>query len=80
MYIEFQLPNGSAGQAAAHALLRIRKDLVTWNENYGISYTEKTVKLTHRVCFNSPEEYTLFLTSWNPVYTQSQNFKVIDIP
>ena len=80
MYIEFQLPNGSAGQAAAHALLCIRRDLVLWNKKYEIQYTEKTVKFTHRVCFNSPEEYTLFLTSWNPVYRPSMNFKVIDIP
>ena len=80
MYIEFQLPHGAAGQAAAHALMRIRKDLATWCEIYGIPYTEKTVKYTHRVCFNSPQEYTLFLTSWNPVYSQSKNFKVIDIP
>jgi hypothetical protein len=80
MYIEFQLPNGSAGQAAAYARYHIQLDLKEWERIHGISYTEKTVKYTHRVCFNTPEEYSLFLISWDPKTNFAKNFKVIDIP
>jgi hypothetical protein len=66
MYIEFSLPSGAAGQAPAHALLLIRKELVTWLEKYNIACTEKLIKYTYRVAFDSDETYTLFAMTWNP--------------
>jgi hypothetical protein len=66
MYIEFKLPQESAGQAAAHALLIIRKELVNWATKYSIEYTEKTIKYTHRVTFDDDSSYSLFAMSWNP--------------
>ena len=66
MYIEFDLPKGSAGQAAAHSLMLIRRALVKWGLKYSIPYTEKTVKYTHRVCFEDPNHYSFFSMTWNP--------------
>ena len=66
MYIEFSLPNGSAGQAAAYSLILIRKGLVTWGQKYNIHYLEKTIKYTHRVTFNDDTHYSLFAMTWNP--------------
>jgi len=66
MYIEFSLPNGSAGQAAAHSLLSIRKTLVTWGQKYNVPYSEKTIKYTHRVTFDDDAHYSLFAMTWNP--------------
>jgi hypothetical protein len=66
MYIEFSLPNGSAGQAAAHSLMIIRKGLVEWGLKYDIPYSEKTIKYTHRLCFDDPEHYSFFAMTWNP--------------
>ena len=66
MYIEFSLPNGSAGQATAHSLIIIRKALVEWGLKYNIPYTEKTIKYTHRVCFDDPNQYSFFAMTWNP--------------
>ena len=66
MYIEFQLPNGSAGQAAAHSLTIIRRALAAWSQKYNIQYTEKTIKYTHRVCFEDDNQYSFFAMTWNP--------------
>jgi hypothetical protein len=66
MYIEFSLPNGSAGQAAAHSLLIIRKELVTWSEKYAIKCTEKLIKYTYRVTFELDDQYSFFAMTWNP--------------
>ena len=81
MYIEFQLRDSEKiPLTISIGLLCIRKDLIEWSQKYGISYTEKTVKYTHRVCLNTPEEYTFFLTSWQPTWSSMITFKVIDIP
>lgn len=64
MYIEFNLPKDS-GQAAAHSLILIRKVLVEWGVKYNIPYTEKTVKYTHRVCFDDTKHYSFFAMTWN---------------
>lgn len=66
MYIEFTLLKGSAGQAAAYSLVLIRKALVEWGQKYNIPYTEKTVKYSHRVCFDDPKHYSFFSMTWNP--------------
>lgn len=74
MYIEFSLVKGSAGQAAAHSLIIIRKALVDWGLKYNIPYTEKTVKYTHRVCFDDQKHYSFFSMTWNP----EKRFYVLD--
>lgn len=66
MYIEFQLPNGSAGQAAAYANSLITKALHEWGERYNIAYNTKLHKYTRRVTFDDDAHYTLFSMSWNP--------------
>lgn len=66
MLIEFQLPMGAGGMAAAHALGIIRQELRAWSKKYQISYTEKTVRYTHRVCFDQDEHYSFFALTWHP--------------
>ena len=76
MYVEFRIPNGITGPTA---LLLLRRDLVEWSQRHAKSYTEKTVKQTHRVCFTATEDYTFFLLTWNPAYARLP-FTVINIP
>lgn len=66
MFIEFQLPTGSSGMAADMRLHTIKRELAKWSERYGIPYTSKTVKYTHRVCFEEDNLYNFFVMSWNP--------------
>lgn len=78
MYIEFQLPNGSAGQAAAHTLLCIRKDLADWSTQYNYRYTEKLHKLTLKVTLPNPDDYTFFGLTWDPKYQGSRRFRFVE--
>ena len=66
MYIEFSLPNGSAGQAAAHANNIINKYLHEWSDRYNIPYNTKTVKYSKRITFDDDAHYSLFAMTWNP--------------
>jgi hypothetical protein len=66
MFIEFQLPTGSAGMAAGMMLQTIKRELAKWSERHNISYTSKTVRYTHRVCFDEDKMYDFFVMSWNP--------------
>ena len=66
MFIEFQLPTGSAGMAAGMMLQTIKRELNRWSERYNIAYTSKTVRYTHRVCFEEDKLYDFFVMSWNP--------------
>jgi len=66
MFIEFQLPTGSAGMAAGMMLQTIKRELTQWSERYDIPYTSKTVRYTHRVCFEEDKLYEFFVMSWNP--------------
>ncbi len=65
MYIEFHLPNGSAGQAAAHTLILVRRGVVEWATKHHITYTEKTIKYTHRVVFDDDSMCNFFALSYN---------------
>jgi hypothetical protein len=73
MYIEFQLPNGSAGQAAAHTLLVIRKQVVEWATKHSVQYSEKTVKYTHRIVFEDDSMCNFFALSF-----EGRPFRVVD--
>lgn len=78
MYLEFSLPHGAAGQAAGHALLCIRKDLVDWAIKYDIVYKEKLVKYTLRVFFQDLETYTFFGLTWVPNFHSSKNYRLVE--
>ena len=66
MYIEFSLPNGSAGQAAAHANRIITLALHEWSDKYNIPYNVKNIKYFKRVTFDQDEHYSFFAMTWNP--------------
>ena len=66
MYIEFSLPNGSAGQAAAHANRIITLALHEWSDKYNIPYNVKNIKSFKRVTFDQDEHYSFFAMTWNP--------------
>lgn len=74
MYIEFQLPNESAGQAAAHTLILVRRAVVDWAVKHDVPYTEKTIKYTHRVCFADDTMCNFFALS----YTGFGKFRIVD--
>lgn len=77
MYIEFRLPSGAAGQAAGWAVWHIKNAVEEWSKKHQIPYSQKTVKYTHRVCLNRPEDYTLFFLTWESRY---RDFTLVDIP
>jgi hypothetical protein len=61
MFIEFHLLD-----QPGMSLHLIEKELDKWSERYSIPYTSKTVKYTHRVCFEDDKLYGFFVMSWNP--------------
>jgi hypothetical protein len=73
MYIEFALPKGT-GQTGAHALLLIRKCVADWATKHSVAYTEKTIKYTHRVCFEDDSMCNFFALS----YDSMGKFRVVD--
>ena len=58
MYAEFKLPRET--YKAGPCLKKIRCTIAEWAEKYQIPYTEKTVKYTHRVCFDQDTHYDFF--------------------
>lgn len=66
MYIEFSLPNGSAGQAAAHSNRMITMALHEWSTKYDIPFNTKIIKYIKRVTFENDEHYSFFAMTWNP--------------
>lgn len=66
MYIEFSLPNGAAGQAAAHANYIITQALHDWSDRYNIPYNVKNIKYFKRITFDDDAHYSLFAMTWNP--------------
>ena len=66
MYIEFHLPNGAGGMAAAHANSIITKHLHEWSDRYNIPYNTKLHKYHRRVTFDDDAHYAFFAMTWNP--------------
>ncbi len=68
MYIEFGLPTGAGGQAAAAEASRLRKSLYKWSEQYSVGYSAESVRHSHRywirLYFSDTKHYTLFLLTW----------------
>ena len=70
MYIEFSLPSGAHGMAAAYTLQQIRQHLNDWSAKYNVEFLSiKTVKYTVRVTFADQKYYDFFALTWNPVLT-----------
>jgi hypothetical protein len=74
MYIEFQLPSGSAGQAAAHSWATIRRAVSAWAEQHEIPYTTKLIKYTARIVFDDDTLCNFFALS----YTGPGRFRIVD--
>jgi len=75
MYIEFELDKGQPGAN----LLLIRHHLVKWaNQNDQIKYTEKTIKLKHRVTFDDEKLYTYFAMTWNAAQHGWLEYRMIE--
>lgn len=66
MYIEFALPTGSGGQAAAYVNSLLNKELHAWSDKYNIPYNTKIHKYTKRITFDDNETYSFFALTWNP--------------
>ena len=66
MYIEFTLPKGAGGHAAAYVNSLLNKELHAWADQYNISYNTKTVKYTKRITFDDNETYSFFALTWCP--------------
>ena len=66
MYLEFQLPTGAGGMAAAHANAILSRMLEAWSEKYDIPYRKKTEKYRVKVTFDDNKAYAVFALTWNP--------------
>lgn len=68
-HIEFTLPRGSAGQAAAYTRRRIELALIKWVEQHSIRDYDirSNVYDSYSLAFTLSDEqlYTLFLLAWN---------------
>ena len=73
MYIEFTLPTGAGGQAAAYVNGLLNRELHAWSDQYGIPYNTKTVKYTKRITFDQEETYSFFAMTWNPKEEKFKN-------
>lgn len=72
-YIEFRLPSGAGGMAAAHYHQRIKKIVTEWADQNNYSIDNWTLVKQHQpylcISFNSEAAYTLFaLTFDSTVY------------
>jgi hypothetical protein len=76
MYLEFRLPTGAGGQAAAHANYLLCEKLVRWSERHGVPMRRKTIKYTLRVTFDDERFYSFFATTWQ-ASNDWQRFRVI---
>jgi hypothetical protein len=66
--IEFGLPNGAGGQAAAHSSVKLRKHLTKWADQRRVDLALSTVNHDYRywirVTFRGEQDLTLFALSW----------------
>ena len=78
MYIEFRLPTGAGGMAAAHCTALIKRNVAAWAVKHNIEYKTKVVKYTLRLSFNSVDDYTFFQLSWNPDHSWALNYTLVE--
>ena len=67
MYIEFKLPTGSAGQAAAHYNSKIRLYIAEWAAKHNIHDYKFAIVDRYRLrCILAKEQdYTMFALTWH---------------
>jgi hypothetical protein len=82
MYIEFQLPTGSGGQAAQYTNAVLTRNLDAWSQRYQVPYTKKIFKWTLRVTFVDEKNYSLFAMTWQPtadyMVDYIKNYKLVE--
>ena len=67
MYIEFSLPSGAGGMAAAYTASAIKNHLAAWSEKYDVEILAiKAVRYGLRVTFKDPKYYDFFALTWDP--------------
>lgn len=66
MYIEFRLPSGAGGMAAAMVGQSLLRHLRDWSDSNDIAMRTKTIKYTVRVTFDYEPYYEFFAMTWNP--------------
>lgn len=74
MYVEFKLPREN--YKAGPYLLKIRHSIVEWADRYQIPYTEKTVKYTHRLCFDQDKHYDFFALTFAQAH-EALHFRIV---
>lgn len=78
MFIEFRLPSGAGGMAAGISKGAIERAVKQWSQKYNIPFTSKTVRYTHRVCFDDDKYYSFFATTFLPPGNQAYwQYKII---
>lgn len=69
MQIEFGLPTGAGGMAAAHSAGTLSKQIKNWARQHNITVIIESDRHDYRhwlvVTFSRPKDYTLFALSWN---------------
>lgn len=68
MRIEFGLPTGAGGMAAAHSAAMLRSRLRKWQDQYCVELVINNTSHDHRpwleVEFTEEQHYTLFILTW----------------
>ena len=72
MFIEFLLPQDQQTYSVKHQ--ELLNEINKWSTRYGIPYTQKTIKYTHRLAFDQDQHYTIFVTTW----TSKMEYRLID--
>jgi len=57
-----------------HELDHVRQQIQDWADQYGIRYTQKTIKYKHRVSFDKDKDFTLFYMTW-----QGPPYEIVDL-
>ena len=52
----------------------IKHQIRCWADQYGVSYTQKTIKNKHRLSFNREKDFTLFYMTW-----QGDPYEIVDL-
>lgn len=79
MYLEFDLPQGAGGQAAAWANQVLNQALHEWSDKYQIPYNTKIVKYKKRITFDEDKFYDFFCLTWQAKTTHGfwTNYRLI---
>ena len=77
MYIEFEI------QPRIQAVLNdIKREIDLWSQRYGVRYTQKTIKQTHRLGFDQANHFTLFSMTWAPedlAHRPWLNYRIVNV-